>query len=127
MSRRGDDADLEAARVDLEARERLLHHPVRGREDLVDLMAEDFWEVGASGKVYDRESVMQALAERDRVAGVEDWVLSDVACRRLAADTFALTYRLDQSGRVTRRLTLWRRDPEGWRALCHQGTIVQET
>lgn len=94
---------------------------------MVDLMAEDFWEVGASGKVYDRESVMRALAERDRVAGDEDWVLSDVACRRLTADTFALTYRLDQSGRVTRRLTLWRRDPEGWRALYHQGTIVQET
>jgi hypothetical protein len=34
---------------------------------------------------------------------------------------------LDQAGRITRRLTVWqRRRDNQWRALFHQGTIVEQ-
>jgi hypothetical protein len=57
----------------------------------------------------------------------ERWVVSDAHLRRLAGDTYAFTYQLDQAGRLTRRVTLWRQDSEGWKILYHQGTIVQPT
>jgi hypothetical protein len=88
-------------------------------------ITEDFWEVGASGSVYTRDEVLEVLWARGKVQGDETWIVSEPGCRQLAEDTFALTYLLDQNGRLTRRLTLWRRDHTGWRALYHQGTLVQ--
>ncbi len=111
---------------ELLAREPIFHRPQFGttREDYLAQTAEDYWEVGASGAVYDRAHVIDTLVARGKVAGDEDWVVSDARLRRLSPETFALTYRLDQAGRLTRRLTLWRRDPDGWRILYHQGTII---
>jgi hypothetical protein len=63
---------------------------------------------------------------------VEDywqWALSDPCCRALGPDTYALTYHLDQSGRPTRRLTVWRRNGAGagagWQIVYHQGTVIE--
>lgn len=110
--------------------ERLLHEPPRDatRASCRALMAEDFWEVGASGRVYDIEFVLDALAERAAGGAGSRGTIDDARCRRLSPDTHALTYRLDEGFRVTRRLTLWRRGgPAGWQALYHQGTVATST
>ncbi len=114
--------------AELVAREPIFHRPELGttREDYLAQTAADFWEVGASGQVYDREHVISVLLARGKVAGDEDWVVSDVRLRVIAADTCALTYHLGQAGRHTRRLTLWRRDPDGWKVLYHQGTVIED-
>jgi hypothetical protein len=118
---------LSAIEVELLAREPIFHKLELGttREDYLVQTADDYWEVGASGQVYHRDVVVRELVARGKVANDEDWVVSDSRLRKLADDTYALTYRLDQAGRLTRRLTLWRRDPAGWTILYHQGTIVQ--
>jgi hypothetical protein len=120
---------LDDVRAELVAREPLFHKPELGttREAYLAQTAEDFWEVGASGRTYDRAHVVESLIRRGKVPGDEHWVISDARCRQLGPDTFALTYRLDQAGRLTRRLTLWRRDRDGWKALYHQGTLIQES
>ena len=112
--------------AELLAREPIFHRPGLGtsRADYAAQTAEDFWEVGASGRVYEREEVLDTLVERGKVEGDERWTVSDPWCRALGADTFALTYRLDQDGRLTRRLTIWRREAGGWKALYHQGTLI---
>jgi len=112
--------------AELVAREPIFHRPELGtaREDYLAQTAADFWEVGASGQVYDREHVIGVLLARGKVTSDEDWVVSEVRLRALAADIYALTYHLDQAGRHTRRLTLWRRDPDGWKVLYHQGTVI---
>jgi hypothetical protein len=113
--------------AELLAREPIFHRPEfgTGREDYAAQTTDDFWEVGASGRIYDREHVLEALVRRGPGAGDDDWVVSDVRCRELRHDTFAITYRLDQAGRLTRRLTIWRREPDGLKALYHQGTLIQ--
>ncbi len=118
---------LERVEAELLAREPVFHRPELGtsREDYLAQTAADFWEVGASGQVYDREHVIGVLLARGKVPGDQDWVLSEVRLRALAADTYALTYQLDQAGRRTRRLTLWRLDPDGWEILYHQGTVIE--
>jgi hypothetical protein len=57
----------------------------------------------------------------------DPWETSDFRCRALGASVWLLTYTLRQDQRLSRRMTLWREDTDGWRALYHQGTLVQDT
>jgi hypothetical protein len=121
-------AALDEVRAELVAREPIFHRTELGtsREDYLAQTAEDYWEVGASGRVYERQRVVSDLVARGKVPGDESWVVSDARVRQLGETTYALTYQLDQAGRLTRRLTLWDRDPGGWKILYHQGTIIQD-
>jgi hypothetical protein len=120
--------DLERIHRELMAREPIFHKPGfgTGLEDYLAMTAGDYWEVGASGRVYDRDGVVRGLVDRGKVPGDEHWIVSDAQVRRLSDNTYAFTYQLDQAGRLTRRLTLWREDPDGWKILYHQGTIISD-
>jgi hypothetical protein len=112
---------------ELVALEPLFHHPEQGttRDDFAALMTDDFWEVGASGAIYDREYVLDVLEERAaQPPAREEWDVSGAACRELAPGVHLLTYTLDFDGRVTRRTTVWRRSGTTWKAAYHQGTVV---
>jgi hypothetical protein len=113
---------------ELRAREPICHRPEFGttRADFAAEMSEDFWEVGASGRRYDREFVLATLEERWSRPHDDPWVTSDFHCREVGQDTYALTYTLRQKERLTRRLTIWRRVGGSWKALYHQGTVVAE-
>jgi len=120
------------ALTELMTREPLFHRReiIASRTDFDAETADDYWEVGASGSRYSREFVWAVLAERYANPAPDEyesarWSLSDTHLREIAPGTFLLTYTLDQAGRITRRLTVWqRRQDNGWRALFHQGTIV---
>lgn len=119
-----------ATRIESEllALEPIFHSPRSGRtrDDYVAQTAEDFVKVGASGRVYQRQHVLDRLEERSDLPDEEYWVVSDARCRPVAENTYVFTYRLEQGGRPTRRLTLWQREPAGWKALYHQGTLIQD-
>lgn len=119
--------DLKEVETELLAREPIFHKPKFGtrRADYAAQTAEDYWEVGASGRIYDREGILDSLVQRGKVPGDENWIVSDVRCRDLGGSTYAFTYQLDQDGRLTRRVTIWRREADRWVALYHQGTLVQ--
>ncbi|TZF90710.1 DUF4440 domain-containing protein [Cognatilysobacter lacus] len=110
----------------LAAREPLFHRPEFGtaRQDFERMMAAEFWEVGASGQIYSRAFVLDTLEQRHRAPVTEDLSVTGFGCQQLAADLFLASYTLDQSGRISRRATLWRQTPDGWQAVYHQGTIV---
>ena len=121
--------ELLALQAELLAMEPIFHTAAFGStlEDYEARLVRDYWHVGASGQVYAREAVIRSTLARGPVEGEEGWVASDPCCRALGQDTFALTYRLDQDGRITRRLTIWRRGgPRGWQIVHHQGTVVAE-
>ena len=86
------------------------------------MIAEDFWEVGASGRRYGRSSALNVVERRERFG--EKWEMSDAHCRQLAPDVHLLTYTLNQEGRLTRRVTVWRKVNETWTALYHQATLA---
>ncbi|WP_426662997.1 DUF4440 domain-containing protein [Rhodanobacter aciditrophus] len=113
---------------ELRRREPIFHRPEFGvtRADHCAMTAEDFWEVGASGLRYSREYVLDVLDERQRNPQPDPWETSGFHCRRLADAVYLLTYTLRQGERVTRRATVWRRDPDGWKIVYHQGTLVAE-
>src|SRR6185312_5786611 len=95
------------------------------RADFEKLMAEDFWETGASGRNYSKQFVLDELEKRFSVPHEDVWEASGFACRRLAQDVYILTYTLLQDHtRLTRRTTIWRKTAEGWKIVYHQGTVV---
>jgi hypothetical protein len=93
---------------------------------LEQLVAADFWEIGASGRRYSRAYVLKTLSARAAKGMTDDWETSDFHCRALAADLYLLTYTLLQGERLTRRATLWQRAAPGWKILFHQGTLVED-
>jgi len=110
----------------LAAREPLFHRPEFGttRADFEAMIAPEFWEIGASGARYDKAFVLDALAERHAGPVTESFVVTDFACQELAPDLYLATYRLNQSGRLSQRSTIWRFDGVSWRAIFHQGTLI---
>ena len=112
----------------LQHREPIFHRAEFGttRTDFEAMTEPDFWEVGASGKRYSREYVLDVLEERYQQPFEDDWQTSDFHCREIAADNYLLTYTLQQGPRKTRRATLWRHTAQGWKIVYHQGTLVAD-
>lgn len=71
--------------------------------------------------------MLQVLDERTRQPPVERFAMSGFECRFIASNHYLVTYWLDFDGRHSRRATLWRKTPQGWQALYHQGTLVEHT
>jgi len=121
------DGDLDAVLKELAAREPIFHRPEFGttRAEFESMMAPEFREVGASGQEYNREFVLDVLEKRHASSHIDVWETSNFWCQRLAAELYLLTYMLLQdSGRLTRRATIWRRTEAGWKIVYHQGTVV---
>ena len=107
--------------------EMFLHHPEFGtsKEALENMMEENFWEVGASGNIYDRNILLNVLAERASNPNREEWELKDFKCSELSEVLYLVTYTLTQDdGRITRRSSIWKRYDLNWKIVYHQGTIV---
>jgi hypothetical protein len=100
------------------------------RADFEVMAAPGFFEIGASGRVYTRDFILDTLEQRHRTPGSEPdlWNASDFRLRRLSTDTWLISYLLEQqlpSGpRLTRRSTLWQQTSRGWQILFHQGTLA---
>jgi hypothetical protein len=112
---------------ELQQREPIFHVPKFGttRPKYEQMMAPDYWEVGASGRRYSREFILEILQTRAPDPAEASWTKSDFHCREVAPDNYLVTYTLLQGSRVSRRSTLWRKTSEGWKILYHQGTLVE--
>ena len=94
----------------------------RDRARVIALLAEDFAEVGASGRVWDLASTLELL---DAGSGDDSVIEVHDLTGRIVGDGFVLTrWDSDRGGRRARRTSLWRRDPAGWRLVHHQGTLL---
>jgi len=124
-----------AAFEELKSREPLFHQPKFGRkkEDFLRMTDERFFEVGASGRRYNREYVIDGVSKRyedPEYNGVEggnekNWKIKEPFCRKLEGVTFLFTYTLLQDESMSRRSTVWQKSEEGWKIIYHQGTIVE--
>ena len=117
---------LLAVLEELKQREPIFHRPELGttRGDFENMTDPSFWEVGASGRRYSRDFILDTLENR-MLQGYEDiWETLDFHCLQIAPENYLVTYTLLQGARVTRRATLWRRSSSGWKILYHQGTLV---
>lgn len=105
--------------------ERLLQWSVRGdAEALSSLLASDFREFGSSGRVFDRQQVIEALRNETSC----EMTLGDFCAQVLAPDIALVTYRASwhgtsgQPAAISLRSSLWVQREGRWQLVFHQGT-----
>jgi len=118
-------ADLAALLLELERR---LMDPAFRRENAqaADLLAAEFVEFGASGRVWSREEILMPSQDSGPIVAVEDF-----AARMLAPGLAQATYRTVRSiangqPQAALRSSLWIFREERWQMVFHQGTKIGE-
>jgi hypothetical protein len=108
----------------IEGELRLLRPEVRSSPELLEtLLHPEFREFGASGRDWDRTSIIESLlAGTD--PGPRPVVVSRMEGVQLAPDVVHLTFDTENNGRRVHRSSLWRRTDDGWQMYFHQGTLV---
>ena len=95
----------------------------RDRARVSALLAEDFVEFGASGRVWKRDEILDLLESKE-VAPSE---IEDFACRRLAEGVMLVTYRSVRTDKetgehaVALRSSIWSNESGAWLMRFHQG------
>lgn len=119
---------LASVQAELVAREMIFHRLEydTDHQAVEAMIADEFFEVGASGRCYGRQCVIDTLLARPAWTIENDWCTSDFRCLEIATNTYLLTYELTQEGsRHTRRATIWQRADAGWKTVYHQGTLIE--
>ena len=109
--------------------EEALHRPDvrRSRDDLDALLAECLVEIGQSGRLYDRETIINSLLAEPGDGPNGTITSTDFAARLISTDVVLLTYRTQRTlpndeTRQTLRSSIWRLNDGKWQMLFHQGT-----
>jgi hypothetical protein len=99
--------------------EQLLRPEVRtSAERLAALLADDFTEIGSSGRVYDKQQIIDQLQYEERQEPQP--TLRDFFARWLAADLVLVTYSIVESQTI--RSSIWKLIDGRWQIVFHQGT-----
>jgi glyoxylase I family protein len=105
--------------------ERLLRPDVRASRDELDaLIDDDFIELGASGRTYDKRSVIEALVSDPAPV---PRALSHFETRLIAPGVVLATYRANRHTNPpveSIRSSVWRKHGDRWLIVFHQGTPV---
>ena len=93
----------------------------RDRAAVERLLAEEFAEVGRSGKTYDREAVLDLLASEAPLTGS---AIRDFKATALGANSAFATYTSVVDGKSAHRVSVWMYREGRWQMLYHQGTLA---
>ncbi|MFI6865109.1 DUF4440 domain-containing protein [Streptomyces sp. NPDC050421] len=118
----GSNDEERSVRAAVDGELRLLDPGVRASPDAVTaLLDPEFTEFGASGRSYDRTSILAVTSAADENAP-EPITATGMSGVLLAPGLVHLTYISVSNGLRVRRSSLWRRSDSGWRLYFHQGT-----
>jgi len=96
-------------------------------EDAGSLIAEDFVEFGASGKVWSKAEIISAMSEWMPI----ERMVENFSVREVSASVCLVTYKSiratkdRQASPFSLRSSIWRYTGERWQIVFHQGTNVQ--
>ena len=103
---------LEESHINFEVR--------KSKEKLADILADEFFEIGSSGKMFDKEECMKAGVVLTEMS------IHNYEIHPLESNVVLATYFLtDQTrNRNTFRSSIWKLIDERWQLYFHQGTIT---
>lgn len=92
-------------------------------QELDELLAEEFFEFGRSGKTYDKRLELEA-ARNEKNANPIKLTVTDFNIRLLASDVILATYRTFRHNDENRALrsSIWKDNNGKWQLIFHQGT-----
>lgn len=114
-----------------ELEERLLQPDVRkSAKDVMDLLADEFIEFGSSGRVFDKQQIINSL-QNESIESLTQRSITEFKTLVLAAGVVLVTYRIVRhlSGEQPvhwLRSSIWKLNNGQWKMIFHQGTLVRE-
>jgi hypothetical protein len=109
--------------------EELLQPNVRNSgERVAELLADDFVEFGSSGRVFNKQQIIDALRQE---VGTCHRTMDDLRTNLLAPGVVLVTYRITRhtdEGEPSIRLlrsSIWKQLAGRWQMVFHQGTVMQ--
>ena len=88
---------------------------------LESLLADDFQEVGKSGRLWSRSEIVEMLTADSGSGAIE---AVDMQATRLGEGLVLVWYVSVTDAGSARRSSIWRRESGGWRIVFHQGTQI---
>jgi Uncharacterized protein conserved in bacteria len=93
-------------------------------EDASSLIAEDFVEFGASGKVWSKTEIIASMSQWPPI----ERIVENFSVRELSDSVCLVTYKSvgvkGQASPFSLRSSIWRHTGERWQIVFHQGTNV---
>ncbi|MDX6151538.1 DUF4440 domain-containing protein [Marinococcus sp. PL1-022] len=90
----------------------------RSAVEVSRLLAEDFQEIGASGRIFTREDVIFGLEEERPVHRT----VADYKTKPLSEHLYLATYTVTSELGTSLRSSIWRKTDSSWELVFHQGT-----
>jgi hypothetical protein len=115
---------MDLSKTLLELEQRLLSQATRcDAEEISCLIADDFFEFGASGGIWTKADVVQQLPDDSFIQrSISEW-----AVKRLSEHTALVTYLCQaNSSANSLRSSIWRMKDEQWQMIFHQGTYLPD-
>lgn len=117
---------MDSVEAQLQALEEQLLQPDvrRDSQHISLLLADEFREFGSSGRIFNKEQILNAL-QKDVPSR---FVIEDFQSTPLCADTVLVTYRVTRyhlstyQTAASLRSSIWTRRDDRWQMLFHQGT-----
>ncbi|MEH2261660.1 nuclear transport factor 2 family protein [Nostoc sp.] len=115
-----------------ELEERLLQPDVRkSAKDVMDLLADEFIEFGSSGRVFNKQQIIDSL-QNEPIAPVTQRSITEFKTFVLATGVILVTYHIVRhlSGEQpvhSLRSSIWKFNNARWKIIFHQGTLVRES
>src|SRR4051812_21871045 len=105
---------------------KLLDPSVRSSHKELDaLLADDLFEIGSSGRTYDKAAIIEALRNEVPVETTLTGFGVTMIAENAALALFRISAKTPEPGkmRVTLRSSIWRKEIGSWRLVFHQATL----
>lgn len=97
----------------------------KNRFFLDNVLADEFIEFGASGDVWGKTGIIEAMeSEVSKVRVIDDFELRHIGCHVVLATYRCHHSHTSGSEHSSLRSSIWREDSDGWRLVFHQGTRI---
>jgi aminoglycoside 3-N-acetyltransferase len=92
------------------------------------LLADDFVEIGASGRVWNRDDVVASLAAEPGMDAIITTTIGPMSGHQIAPGLVVVRYTTHHDGGpgTVHRTGWWQQTTSGWRCRFHQATVVPE-
>ena len=116
---------MNVEKIILELEERLNNPEARKSvEELDELIADDFFEIGSSGKKYFKKDVMNFLKlESEHKILIEEYKITELTEELILANYLAVKLNAETNEKkFSLRSSIWRSFNGKWKIVFHQGT-----
>ncbi|MBY0272778.1 MAG: DUF4440 domain-containing protein [Alphaproteobacteria bacterium] len=89
---------------------------------LENLLADEFMEIGSSGKIYHKNDIFKWLP----LESPRQFIVEDFSVLTLSEDIILATYKLTSEAVSSLRSSLWKFNENKWKMVFHQGTKCEK-